>query len=551
MFALGADDYTRTNNHPMPRIDTIGTGFHYVDSGNFFDRTDFSVEDNQPYTDFEGNESFRFYVNRYYCDDFRLKFDGRKCYRSLGEEIFGFLVSSSLYKACQYGVRYASTGVTNTDVQKLSLPPTRYKVHHETLASWKNDVDIDAFFIDPNVSLLDLGFTEDMKHCIFTTQYGYPGKLVEPLASGKQFTDQQVDYAKLNEGRLYQFRYDIQTGQRLIDEYAAFGIYDYLRRNPTNVKFNQKDYEQPANKLGDLIQGIINSMGEVGAMLTLGLLIDQGLRYSQKVLKISAEYLEGTITPTVLHIVERELLTQAFNPTIRLFSQTIASMARISAGLIKTVDIFTSIASALDIIDTGIDFFSMNKIMDTGTIQQYSQLDIDIIRRAYGYGTVEYSPVSFMLMCENLKLFDRWTTTPAATMRLRCHKEYSQYPYMIPVNAVTRYDQDISYQWISEYIFALRVNSNGLDINWDDENKLSSDVIDQYLKIDENLYLKGMDDYSRYTQSFRQRVQFSQIALWVLVAIFIVLMVVYVKLAAPFLFVVAITAFYIVFSYWV
>lgn len=551
IFALGVDDYARTDNHPLPRVDTIGTGFHYVDSGNFFDRTNFSETDNQPFVDLQGDESFRFNVNKYYCDDFQLKFDGRKCYADVGEKIFGFLVSSTLYKACQYGVRYAATGVTNTDVQKLSLPSVRYRPRHTTVASWKNDVDERAFFIDPNVSLLDLGFDENLKHGIFTTQYGYPGTIVEPLASGKNLTGRTIDYATLNRDRLYQFRYDVATGRRLIDEYEIYGIYKYIRSNPTRTQYSSDKYSEPENALAGLIKSVIENLGEVSAMLAFGYLLNKGTEYSVKLLRLSSEYLSGTITPTLLHIVERELLTQALNPVIRVFSKAIASIAKTTASLIKMVDVFTTVAGIIDLFDIGFDFFNMNRVMDDGSVQQYSELDIKTIKDAYGYGTAEFSPVSFMLMCEHLKLFDRWSTTPLATSKLLCITDYPTYKYMIPVSAVKRYDQDNenSYEWVSEYIFSLRTNSNGLKINWEDEQALPSDLANQYLKIDKNIILKGMDEYAKYTETFRTRVKYSQYALLVFVVLFVLVVLVYVKAAVPFILVAGITAVYIAFSY--
>lgn len=551
LFAMGSDDYTRTDFHPTPRIDTIGTGFHYTDSGNFFDRPDFSPLDNEPYMDNEKNESFRFNINRYYCDDFRLKFDGRKCYSSIGESIFSFLISSSLYKACQYGVRYGATGVTNTDTQKLSLPPPKYKVHHETLTSWENDIDENAFFIDPNVSLLDLGFTENMKHCIFTTQYGYPGKLVEPLASGKNLTGNLVDYAKLNEGRLYQFSYDESTGQRLIDEYEIYGIYKYIRSNPTGNIFEEQSYNNPENKLHNLMHGIVSNLGEIGAMIAFGYMLDKGLLYSQKVTSLAVEFLEGKITPTLLHIIEREMLNQSFGSVVKIFSKSIVSVLRTSSSLLKTGDIFTAIAGIIDLVDIGVDFFNMNKIMDSGTVHQYSQLDIDMLRKTYGYGTVEYSPVTFMLMCEYLKIHERWTTTPSSLMKLRCLTDYKMYKYMLPVTAVARHDtnNDNAYEWISEYIFALRTNSNGLHINWDEEGTLSGDIIEQYLKIDENVYLNGFNQYAEFTKVFRKRVHYAQYSLVVILFLFILIVTLYIQIAIPFIFLTALTSFYIAFSY--
>lgn len=550
IFALGIDDYVRTDKHPLPRVDTIGTGFHYSDSGNAFDHKDFKPEDNPPFVDIEGNESFRFNVNRYYCDDFHLKFDGSRCYQSLGEKIFGFLVSSTLYKACQYGIRYSATGVSNTDVQKLDLPPVRENPQHQTFDSWKNDIDENVFFINPNVSLLDLGFTENMKHCIFTTEYGYPGKLVEPLASGLNMTGNLIDYNVRNKDRLHQFKYDIYTGRRLIDEYEIYGIYKYIRSNPTKKEYESSDYNNPHDELVNIFKGLSENLGEVGAMLALSYMFDKGLKYSQNILKLSAEFLENTITPTLLHIVTREFLSQTLNPALRIFSQIIAKLIRTSASLIKMVDVATTILGIIDLFDIGFDFFNMNKIMDNGTIQQYSELDIAGIRQVYGYGTVEFSPVTFMLMCEQLKLRKKWKNIPNSASKLKCAKDFVNHKYMIPITEVIDYNEDNTnaYEWVSEYIFSLKVNSNGLKINWEDENKLPSDVIDQYLKINENIYLKGMDEYSKYTESFRKRVNLSKYAIIILIVLFLVVLFFYANIATPFLFIAAITACYMVFS---
>lgn len=65
----------------------------------------------------------------------------------------------------------------------------------------------------------------------------------------------------------------------------------------------------------------------------------------------------------------------------------------------------------------------------------------------------------------------------------------------------------------------------------------------QYLKIDGNIYLKGMYEYSKYTESFRKRVKYSQWALFVIVIIFLITLVVYIKIATPLIFVAAINKY--------
>lgn len=550
LFALGFDDYVRTDKHPLPRVDTIGTGFNFVDSGNQFDRKDFIPEDNIPYLDVEGNESFRFNMNRYYCDDFNLLFDGKKCYESLEEKIFGFLISSSLYKACQYGVRYAATGVTNTDIQKLNLPPIENKSKHTNLNSWKMDVDENAFFINPDVSLKDLGFTEDMKHCIFTTEYGYPGKIVEPLASGRpNITGNTIDYAARNKNKLPLFQYDIRTGRRLIDEYEFYGIYKYIRENPSKMEFNSNSINNANTHLVDFFKDLSGNLGQVGAMLVLGALIDQGTKYSKRLIQLSSEFLEKTFTPTLVHIVERRLMTEALNPILHLFSQSIIKLAKTSISLIKTADVITTVAGIVDLFDVALDFFNMQKVMDNGSVSQYSIMNLDDIRKAYGYGTVEYSAVTFMLTCDMLKVKNNWTSTPQSINKLKCITDYSKYKYMIPLKYVTNNDQDNenAYRWVSEYIFSLKVNSNGLKINWEEEGQLSPEIVDKYLKIDENVYLKGMDEYAKYTESFRKRVTFSKYAIIIIIILFLIVVYLTIQLSPLLTCISAIGAIYLVF----
>lgn len=552
-FALGIDDYARTDEHPTPRVDTIGTGFHYSDSGNFFDDQDFSPTQNPPFTDLQGDESFRFLMNKYYCDDFMLKFNGRKCYQSTGEKVFGFLVSEVAYKAVQYGVRYAKTGVNADGIQKLNLPPIKHKPSHETFASWKDDVDESAFFIDPNVNLTDLGFTENQKHCIFTTEYGYPGKLVEPLAFGKNTTGNLVDYEQRNVGRLHQFKYDVMTGRRVFDEYEIYGIYKYLRSNPTEKSFNGDNYTNPDNILTGFFVGLIENFDNIASMMALTYVVDKGTEFSKEIMTTAADRLEGKITASVVHLVERELASQAMHPVMRIFGRALVMLLRTSVSLLKLIDVLAITGMILDFLDMIFDFFNMNRVMDDGSVRQYSEMDIATIRSGYGFGTAEYSPVTFMLMCEYLKLQLNWQVTPTSINRLQCirNKDYEKYKYMLPVDQVVRYDvsNSNSYEWVSEYIFSLKVNSNGLNINWDDEPALAPDVVDQYLNIDENIILKGMDEYSQYSKRFRKRVKYSEYTLIVLVVLLLVIILIQLNVAALFIFIAAISAIYLVFSY--
>lgn len=167
-FALAIDDFLRTDEHITPRVDTIGTGFDMSDELGI---------------DADNNETFRFHMNRYYCDDFKLKFDGVKCEPTWGETIFSAVVSKTLYKACQYGVRYAKTGVKANAVNKPDVPPIT-SPPPSSYNEWLMDVNPKAVFIDPDISLDTLGITEANSNMMWTTEFGWPGRLVEPIGDG-------------------------------------------------------------------------------------------------------------------------------------------------------------------------------------------------------------------------------------------------------------------------------------------------------------------------------------------------------------------------------
>ena len=551
IYGLGLDDCNRTDIHPLPRVDTIGTGFDIVDSGNYFNDPNFDPKQNEPFRDAQGNETFRFRVNKYYCDDFKLKFDGENCYEPIGEKIFGFLVSSTLYKACQYGVRYLETGVTNSQIQKLNLPPVEHDVRHKTIDSWLADIDYDNFFLDPDVTLTDLGITAENRHLIFTTQYGYPGRLVEPLLVYSGVEDVlPIDYEKLNEGRLPQFKYDPLTGRRVIDEYEILGIYKVIRENPTKLDFQPSSFNNPGDQLIQFFKGISDNIVEVGSMLVAGILVSKATDYSLKVIKLSSEYLQNVVTPTLLFLVQRQMLFELIEPIKTVLKQALVALKAFSS-LIKTVDVVTTIAGIVDLFDLKFDFFNMTKVLSDGTLRQYAELDIDSIRKGYGYGTVEFSAIHFILRCEEIGLYKNWRVTPTNTRRLRGVADAAKYSYMLPIEQVLdpHEDTEKSFNWISEYIFSLQTNANYLTINWEDENILADDVVNQYLDIRQSVYLQGMDRYGEFTRSFRRRYNLCIVAIVVFILLFILVLFFNISLSILGLFSVAIGTFYLTFTY--
>lgn len=165
VFRMATDDFMRTDVHPTPRIDTIGTGFDL---------------DPNPYVDGHKNETFHFKLNEYYCDDFQYEFKNGKCQSSIVEDVFSLFGSSNLYKFGQYGKRYVQSGEWINDVQRPNLPPITSRPP-PSYRDWLSNINKTAIFIDPNLCLSDLGIVPGAMHLIFTTEFGWPGLLVEPL----------------------------------------------------------------------------------------------------------------------------------------------------------------------------------------------------------------------------------------------------------------------------------------------------------------------------------------------------------------------------------
>ena len=528
LFALGIDDYMRTDTHPLPRVDTIGTGFDYVDSDNNFNDTDFDPEKNRPYIDLSGNESFRFKVNKYYCDDFQLKFTGTKCNTTVFEDIFGFVISSALYKSCQYGIRYAATGVTNTQIQKLNLPPITHEPQIKTVDDWYNNINEDAFFLDPDLTLEDLGIPLEHLHLIFTTEYGGVGRLVEPLLIYQHISDYPVDYEKRNKGRLPQFQYDAMTGQRIIDEYEMMGLYKYIRETHLEIELDDPHitYEKFIERATNFFHAVISNLPEMGKGFLIGYSQDLGSRLAIKGLTISERYLKNTITPSLIAMVQRHSYGEAVQPVIRAFSAGLRTVLKTGRVFLKSIEYAGYVGVIFDLLDIFIDFFNMNRLMDDGTVQHYSEISIEQVRKAYGQGTVEYSAIMFMLMCQDMKLHEKWSESPQSIYKLKCLHERTE-KYMLPIEQVTRFyeNNDKTLEWIAEYIFTLEENSDLININWEDEEEYSSkEVRDACKKLPQDVYVNAINQYDMYSKTFQKRYIWSFVAIVITLVLFFIVL---------------------------
>lgn len=477
-FSAATDDYMRTDVHPTSRIDTIGTGFD-VDRNN------------SSYFDFAGNETFKYELNRYYCDDFLLNFENGECKPSIGQRVNDLFLSSNLYKAIQYGIRYAETGVGLHDVQIPNLPPKGPPP--ENKEAWLLNINKSAYFFDPMLKLSDLGITSDRLHLFFTTEYGWPGRLVEPLILPREPSAYKnvkiVDFVTGNEKLLPQFQVD-SNGRRYLDEYKIIGVQEIITDLYAN---SEKD------RAGRIFGGLGNAPNEINLFLTsIPSLIGNeefwltiGSGFSSQVVDVLKDNIESqlikmqrkTITESMTTIVKRSILSTIANRTgyvarkftfntLRLFTSTLRalSVVGIIADLIGIVDLFLINA----------DLFDLRNLKGKQFANTFSEMDLAQNEKQYGYKTVEYSPAYFMAMYDLATSHSKEKQESSniifqeelhTEVNLDFIKENNHLPKWSINSSKVGHKNDVKFKilWQTEYLYRLERNSNNLKINWFEE----------------------------------------------------------------------------------
>lgn len=492
-FRLGMDDYIRTDNHPTKRVDTIGTGFDL---------------DSNPYIDEEGNETYHFKINKYYCDDFKYEFVDGKCKPSLAETIFGIAATENLYKAVQYGLRALNTGVGFEDVNIPNLPPIVTE-KPPNLDAWLSNINTSATFFNADLKLSDLGITPDKSHLFFTTAYGWPGQLVEPLliyaspSSGYKNVD--FSYGK---NLLPQFQLD-SYGRRFYDEYELLGSYEVIRR--LNREFYSRlptDGTVDVNKVYEFFNGIF-------AMFNLDTIIEKlssAEFYAEFVatfvgefaalLKKLVKYAEKTfvkVTRTMITMAQHTLI-HAFTSSIGITSIRYASIfAKIASSSLKAISVVGLIFDIIGLVDIaliGFDLFGQKNLYDEKFVDGYSKMDLHTLQMAFGYKTIEFSPVFFM---DQYRQNVGRKTKVASSPNVMLLHDYTGLTYSIASSEVDVNARDSNvFKWRASYALGLKVNSNGDEITWDDVIDMSefNDMVD-------NVFKKTPPSYANYLTSLK------------------------------------------------
>lgn len=509
IMTQATDDYTRTNNHPTKRVDTIGTGFDL---------------DDRPFIDKLGNETQHYKLNKYYCDDFmyKLSTDNKQCTSSVTEDVVSFVVSDNAYKFGQYSMRAFSQGVFLEDVQKVQLPPI-VKPPPSTHEQWINTVNKDAFIFNPNLKLSELGIKPGCMHLIFTTEYGWPGKLVEPLMiyrnpsvldtfydehkwtkkptreEQSNYTVIRVDYAALNEKLLPQFRYD-ENGKRLHDEFDLLETYNLLKKSPQELddtnnetdKKSKEEFNRTKNRIEQMYKSLLASGPDIIKDVVLSALVDKVCKKLVYVMKRYSEKLGKHATRTTMRLGERSLYRIASQRFLLQSSKAAAKLLKIMASGLSVALVIFEILGLIDLFlfAAGIDWWNHKQLMDQTTIDNlYSMAEFEIKRNLFGYETIEYSPAYFDMMENIIKnrnlpkdsIFEDEKYNMIEDLDILLPNSIlPPVSYAISSNDVALLEEDY-FMLEGEYLFRLKKNSTGMKINWNEEESFDLNAFDTFI----------------------------------------------------------------------
>lgn len=490
---MAIDPYLRTTKHPTPRIDTIGTGF------------DVMKDIDEPYMDDQGNETYKYKINKYYCDDFQMLFDGTKCIESIGELISSIFFSKVLYKAFQYGIRWADTGVGIHGIQKVDTGPVDEKIIPGTIKSWLSDIK-SSNYVNPNVTLKDLGMTEDnYQYLIWSTESTSEGQ----LTISKELYEKTViptehlkgvlvyDYNILNKYRPQHLRYDF-SGLKIIDEYEFLNIYKYLTVTPSP---DEEDNESQR----DLIEIILNILKKIGLYFALPFVTSVIV---EKLVLTFISYLEK-VGPLLIHKLDLTIMKVAgqvigayFRPVVLdALNGLFAFSTRIFASAFKQISFITMIVGLIDLLDV-FDLFDKNKLVNEKFVDSYSEYTLAFMKQTFGVSQVELSPIYYVSLLLQNRTNDptlsdnKFLENTMIKLSVKNDKTFNWTTDTIINNWSDPIEEII---WISEYLYSLKYNSNGLFIDWNNQSlidleNMNKEYIISQVKLKYEDYMAGQSN---------------------------------------------------------
>lgn len=535
-YMLGIDDYWRANKGTIvPHVNTIGTGFDV---------------DPHPYVMDTGDETIHFRLNSYYCENFLMTLENGECTDRLDNKIIGFLIGNYLYRMIEYSFVELAHGSDQWTVKQPQLPPTGQIPNY--VAEWNNCVNHNAFCINPNITLGDMGISKGTpRHLFWTTEYGGDGqgnggRLVEPLIITRNVESivSQNQYRvpiKQQEDSVPNHLKYIETGERQIDEYLMLGLTSSFPTEYSNELFSSKS---TMDIVSDIILDILRSFASHEFLLQM--FGEIGIRV---MLKTMVKYVGPAMITTGAKILNRQLgvfffraftmefLSRALVSTaLKMVGVAIRTFATITLSVLPIIDIILVGTAIAEVLLTVYDPFYMNNLQGQGYVDGLSKLEFELKRKIWGFRTMEYTPIMFVTMWKNAheEIIDLKNHVSIQQRSMivdddSCTGKLSAFSKkdiifnppstgILPSKVVKDDDFTTALQFRFEYLLTLKVNSNGSRIDWsqasggdDDDVKLSNQ-----LKTFSDRNPDQILDFSLYTSKMNSRINTINMGLYLL-----------------------------------
>lgn len=395
IYGLGIDDYRRAPEHPTPHMDTIGTGY------------DISKE---PYIDEKGNETTRFKLNKYYCDDFAMQYKGNYCSSGTGEKIVGFFIGDYIthsinwfFKKTIFSNTLYTVNTPNVENISSSVRSELHKLDEEYF-----NIDAKRFCINPKIRLSDLGITRTNSHLFWSTEYSAAGTLIEPLYVYKSVDDiakynethkiKQKSFLKIVNDSLIpeNLKCDI-TGKRNLDDIDVLKL-KFPIQNVYDAEYDlEKDHFTLSQKIIQYVTMLAQFLTDVGSQI----LVDKIIEYVCKQIipkllhqlsnligyleiKISEYLIKTLISKFVFGVCAKMALTFVAKTLMKTAMLSEIPYVGVALFLLNIIDLVTAI---------GWDPLKMNNMLNQEGIDVLSKLEIEFRKKTYNYGTWEMSPM--------------------------------------------------------------------------------------------------------------------------------------------------------------
>lgn len=393
IFRWMVDDYNRAEKHVTIHTDTVGTGFDY--------------RPNQVLLDANKNETFKFAINQYFCDDFALHLSKGECTTTWWEDFLGFFFGDTIVHLISYGIQSLSYGglesVKHPNVGKPKPPDPIY-----TMDNWLRNINHSAHYINPMLVLSDLHILDNNRHVFWTNEYSRPyGNLVDfgvrppditinadmpPISKSTNTHIPPTLNISPPKCTPYNFEYN-QYGQRVVPEETMWK-FSAPELPAGYVLPRDPEEDHWYNHLPEMVQEFVTyycidaAVSKVLNKKTFQYLVKDLIPKVTKMLLKNTTKLSMRIFQKV--IVQR-LAAVAAKQIIRMVSKAALKLAKLAIALSNPIEWILAAVLLADFILSFLDVLHENDtLLNQSTVDNMCLSSIENMRVCFGYGTMEF-----------------------------------------------------------------------------------------------------------------------------------------------------------------